>query len=77
MGTTCPVTGVFYDATMYDELVKSHTIDGFGKCSRSRRANHEELVVLIVRRSDPAITGQRNADIGLFTKSSILNLRRY
>ena len=31
-----------YDTVIIDDLVKSQNLDGFEKCSRSRRANPEE-----------------------------------
>ena len=43
-------------------------IDNFVKRPRSRRANLVERGVLKVRRSDSEV--KRNAEIGLFTKSS-------
>ncbi|HSM90877.1 MAG TPA: hypothetical protein VLT56_12735 [Desulfobacterales bacterium] len=49
-------------------------IDGFVKRPSSRRANLVECGVLSVRRSDSGM--KRNAEIGLFTKLSIIDIRQ-
>ncbi len=50
--TDIEVKGLLSTEIIYDELVKSHQIDGFVKSSYARHANLEERGVLIVRRND-------------------------
>jgi hypothetical protein len=58
----------FYEVVRIDELVKVIRFDDFVKSPRSRRANLVSRGVLAVRRSGNEM--KRNAEIGLFTKSS-------
>ena len=55
----------------YDEIVKNHRQDGKVKSSSSRRREFRGMRRTDVRRSEHQI--KRNAEIGLFTKPSIMN----